>query len=74
MTTWEFMLATTVSVVFGVSVGRLIGHWEMRPIIDSYKQVAEDYKELVYKEREIRNNMVKEYKKLIEILKKHDLG
>jgi hypothetical protein len=31
--------------------------------------LVEDYKELVYKERKIREDMVKEYKKLVEIIK-----
>ena len=72
---WFFFLYGIVSVWLGVSLGRLIGHYEMKSIINGYKRVAEDYKKLVYKEREIREETIDEYKKLIEILKRaYELG
>ena len=68
---WLIFLYGIVSVWLGISLGRLIGHYEMKPIINSYKKVAEDYKKLVYKEREIRDEIVEEYKKLVDIVKKN---
>ena len=64
----QVILLGIILLILGISIGQLIGQWLMKPIINSYKRAIEGYKETLNREREIREEVVDEYKKLIDML------
>jgi hypothetical protein len=69
MNTAQVIILMIISVWLGVGIGQLLAHRDFKPIINGYKSAIEDYKKIIQQEREIREEMIVEYNKLIDILK-----
>ena len=67
-----YILTGVLILILGISIGQLIGQWSYKPIIKGYQSAIECYKGIIQDERRIRDEIIDEYNKTIDILKRHD--